>query len=281
MVGTAAPARLVKRAFLALLMAALVSVSAVQLPLADDASAFRDLVTGGDFRVRVVAAMLLGKSKAPGARPALEKALGDPHPAVRAAAAAGLGALGDAGALPALNAALAKETATNVQAQFANTIKRLSGAAAAAAKPRFLIALGRLENKSGVSGIELASALKVGTRSKMSQVPGVEVVADGTDISAASKSRGLPGFTVDGSLMQLAKKQSSDGVGYAARVEYLIRKMPEQALKGTMSGNAQALADAKQVRGQTELAQLQIDAVSAAIDSALKGASPALEAATR
>jgi hypothetical protein len=281
MVAKAAPARLVKRAFMALLMAALVSLSAVQVPLADDASAFRDLVTGGDFRVRVVAAMLLGKSKAPGARPALEKALGDPHPAVRAAAAAGLGALGDASALPALNAALAKETATNVQAQFANTIKRLSGAAAAASKPRFLIALGRLENKSGVSGNEIASALKSGTRSKMSQVPGVEVVADGTDISAAIKSRGLPGFTVDGSLMQLAKQQSSDGVGYAARVEYLIRKMPEQSLKGTMSGNAQALADAKQVRGQTELAQLQIDAVSAAIDSALKGASPTLEAASR
>jgi hypothetical protein len=280
-VAKPAPARLVKHALAALLMASLVSLSAVQVPLADDSAAFRDLVTGGDFRVRVVAAMMLGKSKAPGARPALEKALDDPHPAVRAAAAAGLGALGDAGALPALNAALSKETASNVKAQFTTTIKKLSGSAASAAKPRFLIALGRLENKSGVSGSEIASALKSGTRSKMAQVPGIEVVADGTDISAASKSRGLPAFTVDGSLMQLAKKQSSDGVGYSARVEYLIRKMPEQALKGTMSGNAQALADAKQVRGQTELAQLQIDAVSAAIDSALKGVSPTLEAASR
>jgi len=81
--------------------------------------------------------------------------------------------------------------------------------------------------------------------------------------------------------MQLAKKQNAEGVGYAARVEYLLRKMPEHALKGTMSGNAQAVVDARQVRGPSELNQLQLDAVSAAIESALKGVSPTLEAATR
>src|SRR5262245_31979644 len=77
MVAKAANARLVKRALVALLSAALISLSAVKVPLADDASAFRDLAIGEDFRVRVAAAMLLGRSKAPGARPALEKALGD------------------------------------------------------------------------------------------------------------------------------------------------------------------------------------------------------------
>ncbi len=63
-------------------------------------------------------------------------------------------------------------------------------------------------------------------------------------------------------------------MSFSARVEYLIRKMPEQSLKGTMSGNAQAQADSKEIHGQNELAQLQIDAVGAAIDSALKGLRP-------
>jgi hypothetical protein len=271
----------VKQAFLTLLLTVLVVLSAVPASTADDASAFRDLAIGSDFRLRVVAALALGKSKSPGAQPALEKALGDPHPAVRISAAAALSTLGAPAAVPALKAALAKETMPNVKAQFETSINRLSGASAPAAKPKFLVALGRLENKSGVHGSEIASALKTNTRARMTQVPGVEVVADGADISAASKTRGLPGFTLDGSLIQLAKRQNSDGVGYAARVEYLIRKMPEQALKGTVSGDAQAVADAKQVRGQSELAQLQIDAVSAAIDSALKGVSPTLEAAAR
>jgi hypothetical protein len=70
-------------------------------------------------------------------------------------------------------------------------------------------------------------------------------------------------------------------VSFSARVEYLIRKMPEQSLKGTMSGNAKAQADTKEIHGQSELAQLQSDVIGAAIDSALKGASPALEAAAR
>jgi len=48
-----------------------------------------------------------------------------------------------------------------------------------------------------------------------------------------------------------------------------------------MSGNAKAQADAKEIHGQSELAQLQSDVIGAAIDSALKGASPALEAAAR
>ena len=250
----------------------------------DDSGAFRDLAISTDFRLRVAAALSLGKSKSPGARPALEKALTDPNPAVRAAASAGLGAIGDAGAIVALRAALTRETTPNVKAQFETTIKRLGSGSSSKAnpsKPRFLIALGKLENRSGVTAPEVITALKVATRAKMGAVPGIEVLTDGSDISAASKSRNLPGFTVDGSLTELAKKQSPGGVSYSARVEYLIRKMPEQSLKGTMSGNAQAQADTKEIHGQTELAQLQVDAVGAAIDSALRGASPALEAAAR
>ena len=116
----------------------------------------------------------------------------------------------------------------------------------------------------------------------MALVPGVELLAEGADPAIEGKSRNLPAFTVDGSLTQLAKKQGSDGIGYAARVEYLIRKMPDQTLKGTMSGSAQSVADANAVRGQSELlGQLQLDSISGAVDSALKGASPALEAAMR
>src|SRR5262249_327897 len=75
-----------------------------------DDSSFKDLSRASDFRLRVAAALALGKSKEPGSRQALEKALGDSNAAVRTAAAAALGALGDAAALPALKAALARET---------------------------------------------------------------------------------------------------------------------------------------------------------------------------
>ena len=262
------------------LFAALVTLGAMPTSTAQsDSSAFRDLATGSDFRMRVAAALALGKSRSPGARPALEKALGDPHPAVRSAAAAGLGRLGDAAALPALRRAAAREADAGVRSQMAQTVKRLSGAPHSKAK--FLVALGKLENRAGAGGQPLMTALRASTRSRMAQVPGVELLAEGTDAAVQGKSRHLPAFALDGSLTQLAKKQGSDGIGYAARVEFLIRKVPDQTLKGTMSGAAQAVADARQVRGQSELAQLQMDALDAAIDGAFKGASSALAAATR
>jgi HEAT repeats len=277
--------RLARRTLVRLgIVAALILGAAPSSVAQDDSGAFRDLAIGTDFRLRVAAALTLGKSKSAGARPALEKALGDPNPAVRAAAAAGLGAVGDPAAIVALKSALTHETTPNVKAQLETTIKRLGSGPATKAntsKPKFLIALGRLENRSGSGTAEVVTALKAATRVKMAAVPGIEILDDGSDIAAASKSRNLPAFTVDGSLTELAKKQSRTGVSFSARVEYLIRKMPEQSLKGTMSGNAQAQADSKEIHGQNELSQLQIDAVGAAIDSALKGASPALEAAAR
>jgi len=267
----------------AFLVSAGVLLGAAPVSIAqNDSASFRDLATGQDFRVRVAAALALGKSKSPGARPALEKALRDPHPAVRSAAAAALGALGNPAALPALQAASGRERDAGVKAQMEQTIKRLLSAPGAPhTKAKFLVTLGKIENKSGVHGATLVPALKTSTRSRMAQVPGVEVLADGADAVAEGRSRKLPAFALDGSLTQLAKKSGADGIGYAARVEYLIRKVPDQTLKGTMSGAAQAMADAKQVRGASELDQLQQDALSAAVDVALKNASPTLEAATR
>src|SRR4051794_33153923 len=85
-----------KRVLSCLLVAAALSVSAAPVSSADDlAGLTRALVTGADFRLRVSAALSLGKTRSKAAVPALTNALDDAHPAVRAAAAAALGVLGD------------------------------------------------------------------------------------------------------------------------------------------------------------------------------------------
>jgi hypothetical protein len=270
------------RLALTVLLTASVLTAAPRGSVADDDSAsFRDLATATDFRIRVAAALALGKSTSPGARPALEKALTDPHPAVRAAAAAALGALGDARALPALRSALDKEDNASAKAAIDRTVKRLSSSpsatpAAPQAKPKFLVSVGKLENRSGIA--TATPALKANTRARMAKVPGVEVLVEGTDPVVEGKARNLPAFTVDGTLTRLDKQQGADNVGYQAKVEYLVRKMPDQKLTGTMRGSAAAFADTKEVHGEGELVQLQSDAIAAAVDSALKGVSPALEA---
>jgi len=267
-----------RRTLIAVVLAASTLLGAARVSTAQDDAAYRDLATGGDFRVRVAAALVLGKSKSPGARGALEKALRDQHPAVRTAAAAALGARGEAAAVPALQAALAGESAAPVKSQIASSVQRIQKQAAA--KVKFLVSLGKFENRSGVKDTAIGGVLRDQTRARVSQVPGVELLAEGADMAATAKSRKLPAFTLDGSLLQLAKGQSGPDVTYSAKVEYLIRKMPEQSLKGSMSGAAKALADAKAVRGPGEHAALQRDAVAGAVESALRGASPALEAAS-
>jgi HEAT repeat protein len=83
---------------------------------AEDASSVKtDLLMSPDFRVRVGAALYLGKAKPQDARFVLERALDDAHPAVRAAAAAALAQVGDDGAVPALQRHLGSESSGAVK----------------------------------------------------------------------------------------------------------------------------------------------------------------------
>ncbi len=270
---------MVRRLFIAMFLATSMVLGSTSLSSAQDGdtSAFRDIAVGKDYRLRVAAALALGRSKSQGARPALEKALKDPHPAVRASAAAALGALGNPAAVPALKAALHLEPAAGRKRPIEAAIERLSKSSA---KARFLVSLGKFENRSGVKDAMIGSLLKQQTRNRVAQFADIEVVADGTDVAAQGKSRKLPAFTLDGSVTQLNRRQGSDGIGFSARVEYVIREMPSQTLKGSMTGSAQAVAEARRASGRRELAQLQTDAVAGAIESALQRAPLALEAAS-
>lgn len=247
----------------------------------DEAGLRRDLATGSDYRLRVAAALALGKMSTSTSRKALEQGLADAHVAVRAAAAAALAAQthddkSRATTIAALKAARTKESSDSVRSQLDAAIQKL---VAKSVKTRFLVSLGRVENKSNDRDGKLVSLLRERTKSQMNLVPGVEVLADGADPLATAKTRGLPAFTFDASLTHLAKDQSKEGVGFAAKVEYLIRR--DQTLKGTVTGSARALTDARVAGKPTELAQLQADAIGAAVESALKGAETALDAAAK
>jgi hypothetical protein len=269
---------LLRRVVIAGVLASSMALAPARVSTAQDLSAaYKDLATASDHRVRMAAALELGRSKSPGARGALEKALKDKHLAVRAAAAAALGSLGDSAAVPALQRALGSETVIHVKTQIETTLQKISKKPAA--KVKFLVVLGKFENKSSVKDSAINGMLRDHTRAKVAQIPGVELLADGADVGAESKNRKLPGFAFDGLLTQLNKGESGPDITYAAKVEFLIRKMPEQSLKGSISGAAKALADAKTVRGPSDLSQLQKDAVAGAVESALKGTTIALEAA--
>jgi hypothetical protein len=281
--------RLTRRTLCGVLVSAAFCVATARVALAQDpAGALRDLGESTDFRVRVSAALYLGRTKPPGAREALEHALGDAHSAVRVAASAALLALGDPAAIAALSRRATVEPSASVKAQIQSTIDALHRGVAAEQAPadghrslgpnvRYLVKLGAMRNPSGVRGDELRQVLHAAARSRAHGIKGAAVV-DGADptLLAQAAERKLPIITLDGSLTQVNESRVEGSVQVQARVEFAVRR--EQTLRGTLSGAATTFGSTPTLTDQGRRA-LQDDAVDGAVQSALRGADQGLVAA--
>ena len=264
-----------------LVLLATLTLSSTVLAQSSLRSMVERLENGSDFRVRVQAALELGKSKTSKARPPLEGALDDENAAVRAAAAAALKVLGDPRAIKALKKHR-KDSSAAVRSQIKAAIKALRGAEEKerAQKVEILIEVGKMRNGAGRASRKMVRQFEKASRSKLGDLPGVEVIDRGKSSKAASKSRKLPVVKVTGRLSKLKRTREGSSVVYSARVEFVVHKMPESAIRGTVSGTARASASAstRSTRGD---ARLMKEALMSAIDSALKRAPDALRAALK
>lgn len=272
------------------LLALSIIAGASGIALADDGSmAMRDLASSGDFRVRVNAALVLGRVKPEGALGALEHGLSDAHPAVRAASAEALGALGDSSALPVLAQRSAIETSTSVKAQIRVAMDSVRGGAAEAqtdtghtppSEVRYMIALGSMHNATGVRGDELRQVLSNAARERSLAMPGAAVVDDAheaRDHKAAAR-RHIPVITLDGNLSQMVESNVNGSVQVHVRVDFTVRR--DQTLKGTVSGAATTFGAPATMTPEAR-ERLQDDAVEGAVQSALRGAEQGLIVAAR
>lgn len=245
----------------------------------DVATTIGHLTKSDDFRVRVQAAITLGKSASDEARGPLEKALGgDAHPAVRAASAAALGALGNKLAIDALKGASQRDADASVRSAATRALGKLDASAKADRKPKFLLKLGNVTNRSGTGGAALEKMAQGLTREQIARMPGVEVVPEGADEKALAASLKVPVVVLDGVIRTLSPSASSSTLTYSAKVEYIIKK--QTSLKGTVKGAAQAEGAADTARDERRLQSLQEAALAGAIESALKAAPEALALAS-
>ena len=265
-------------------LAAAALCGAPRLALAQDGNgALHDLTDSGDFRVRVSAALYLGRSHPAGARGALEHALSDAHPAVRVAAASALGSLGDPSTIAALARRHGVEPSASVDAQLQSSIDQLrrgdpaepSGGAGGKLGPnvRYVVRLGAMRNPSGVRGEDLRRVLQSAARSRARAIHGMAVVDADAALLAQAVRRHLPVLTLDGSVMQVNESRVEGSVQVQARVEFAVRR--EQTLKGTLSGAATTFGTGQTLSDQGRR-RLQDDAVDGAVQSALRGADQGL-----
>ncbi len=227
-----------------------------------------------DFRVRVQAALQLGKSMDPAAFAPLVAGLDDENASVRAAAVAALESLGDMRAIvPLREHRLDRSDA--VRKQIKASLSELE--AQGLPKPKLLVKIGIMRNGSGVKSKRIESDLAQASRQKLGELPGVKVLVEGDD----GAGRKTPIVMVTGSVEQLAASREGSAIVYTAKVEYVVHTMPEQSIAAKVSGSASAQASEQEANDQIKSAQLRKDVLEAAIASALRRAPPALVAAAR
>lgn len=242
-------------------------------PAGDSVALDRDLAEASDFRVRVQAALRLGRQGA-SARADLEAGLRDVHPAVRVACAVALGNLGDAVSVPAIEQAIRTESMASARTAMQDVVARLRSprtgdASASVESAKYVVQLGAMRNNTGVRTNDFDGVMKQAARSKARSIKGALVV-DGTDSAILQRAteKKIPVLLVDGALSRLTQTTGRDGgVIVTARVDLSVRRVPQQTLKGTVSGNASATDDSR--ASQKAITELQNRAVGGAVESAV------------
>lgn len=228
----------------------------------------QQLRSSKDFRVRMQAALELGRRKAGGARPTLERALADESSAVRAAAAAALENIGDRKALAALRGA-ENDRSEAVRNQVASAIRALGSVASV----DYVVDIGKVESDETARGKAASVTLKRVARRRLSRLPGIQFKAD------ADRAVSAPELLLDARISRLNERRSGPTLEVTAKVDFVLSRMPGREIKGRLSGKATVHGDARAKNRARELEQLQAQAVEAAADSALDNVERALRAA--
>lgn len=223
----------------------------------------QSLMQDRSYKVRVEAALVLGRIKDRRSVPSLISALRDGHPAVRATAARALGKIGDPGARDALMRAH----------QDGNPfVRRMSGEAIRA------LAKARVETAAtpttGASGRPAFDVKPMGDRShkatpalrgRMRDFVTIHLRAVG-DITVSNQQE--PGFVVDGAIKELSMTTGPDHVQIGCSVQLVVSKHPSGGVFLLTSGEAMVQKPTHQFKPQQK-AVMEMEA----LEHAVRGAS--------
>lgn len=231
----------------------------------------RELAESSDFRLRVRAALRLGRAGA-SSRLDLESGLRDAHPAVRVACVAALRNIGDPASIPAIERAKERESVATVKTSMTETLEKLrtkAGGSPSLGGARYVVQLGTMKNLSGVRADDLDRIMRKAARAKGSAIKDA-VFVDGSDPGVVKRAtdKHIPILQLDGNLTHLTQTAASDGATVIrANVDIAIVKLPGQTLQGTIRGSASGSHEAKS--SAEGLVDLQDRVVGGAVESAI------------
>src|SRR4051812_47689395 len=226
------PTRPIRALVVALLLLAAAPASADRI---DDLT--HALMQDSSYKVRVQAALVLGKLNDKRAVPALIQALHDENETVRGVAATSLGRIGDKSAANALMVASSSDASEFVRSQAKKALEVVAGggttmvATPPKAGARFYVAIDF--SNAGKGGAEYGKLVRDALAKELQKLPTVTLAVSGSgkpsrDILA---SKHLQGFVVDGTIQRLSATPSGGSQTIDCDLKAFVATFPDRSIK--------------------------------------------------
>ncbi|MDB4971031.1 MAG: lyase domain protein repeat-containing protein [Myxococcales bacterium] len=228
------PTRPLRALFVALLLFVAVNASADKI---DDLT--RALMQDASYKVRVQAALVLGKLGDRRAVPALMQALHDENETVRGVAATSLGRIGDKSAANALMVASTSDSSEFVRSQAKKALEVIAGggggvlAAAPKAGAKFYVHIG-FNSAGGKGGAEYSRLVREALFKELQKLPAVTLSvagASGAPSKAILSSHHLQGYIVDGTIQRLSASPAGGQQQIDCDLKAFVATFPENSIK--------------------------------------------------
>ena len=222
----------------------------------------RALTSDPSWRVRLQAAVVLGKLRDPRSVPSLLRALGDENETVRGLAAQVLGEIGAPSVVMALDRARRSDPSAFVRHRAAEALAKIAPDSQAKAGggggARALhVEVGGVGMKGGTHGSpELTARLREYIIRELQRTPGLTL-----------EGKPLSGFLIDSSITNVSRKLTDQWVEITCEVSFVVGRLPSRAMVMMTSGGATVQAPRMGYRPDKERA-LQFDALEGAVQGA-------------
>jgi hypothetical protein len=198
----------------------------------------RALMQDGSYKVRVQAALVLGKLGDKRAVPALMQALHDENETVRGVAATSLGRIGDKAAANALMVASTSDSSEFVRSQAKKALEAVAGGGTAVAVSppkagaKFYVHIGF--TAAGKAGPEYSRLVRDALAKELQKIPAVTLSvsgASGAPSKAILSSHHLQGFIVDGNIQRLSASPQGGQQTIDCDLKAFVATFPDNSIK--------------------------------------------------
>ncbi len=178
------------------------------------------------YKVRVQAALVLGKLGDPAGVPPLTKALGDPNRMVRAIAAQSLGRLGVPGAAAGLRSLLKQETDSFVRKEIDKALALLKERPET--KSRLFLTFGSFSGGVRSADAQALEILREALKKELGKLTAATMVLQGDEKSFGKT--GQMGFLIDGNVTRLDDGTAAGSVEINCDVKVMVARWPSKSI---------------------------------------------------